>query len=128
MGSLERTGGNMFCEGWGCVRRPLNGRYVMSRESPSPTLAFDAASVVSAFDEDNDPALYYVFAKERSPGHHYFTISRAWPFGSGDDWGVYVEVDDQAYASYDRVARCDVWGDGIRVELAEPLGPRGQIV
>ena len=49
-------------------------------------------------------------------------LQRSQPFGDAEDWGVYVEVDDQLLSGYDCVADCELTTERMVVRLTEPLG------
>ena len=89
------------------------------------TIHFEATSLDSALDEEDDP-FFYIFAADAERSH-YLTLQRSPPGGADDDGRVYVEVDDQGFGGYDHVAMCEVSSDGVRIDLASPLGSRGQV-
>jgi hypothetical protein len=89
------------------------------------TIRFEATSLTSALDEENDP-FFYIFVTDETRSH-YLTLQRA-PAGSVDDDGrIYIEVDDQGFGGYDHISRCELSPADIRIELAKPLGARGEV-
>jgi hypothetical protein len=52
---------------------------------------------------------------------HYLTFQRSLPVGGDEDWGIYVEFDDQSNAGYEKIARCFLSRRCLRVEFTEPI-------
>jgi hypothetical protein len=87
---------------------------------------FEASSFESGLAADNDLPYWYVFLADASQTH-YLTLQRRQPFDDEEDWGVYVEVNDQGFSGYERISLCEVSGKAIRIMLTGPLGSHGQV-
>ena len=89
-------------------------------------IRIDATTLVEELVADNDPQYLHVGAADLS-GMKYLTLQRSLPVGDNEDWGVYIEVNDQAHSGYDCISTCVVSGEGMTVNLAKPLDAGGQI-
>jgi hypothetical protein len=85
---------------------------------------FEASSISAGLQEDSDPAFLEAFLTNGDRSQ-YLAFQRGQPFGDDEDWGVYVEVNDQGFSGYDKIALCELSNDAIRVSLATPLGRPG---
>jgi hypothetical protein len=52
---------------------------------------------------------------------HYLTLQRD-AEGSGEDWGVHIEHDDQSNGNYGCVAACRLGPESLSVDLSRQLG------
>jgi hypothetical protein len=82
-------------------------------------------SVDEASTEQNpDYILAGVSSREQSAAarepYRYVLFARSLPIGSDEDWGIYVEFDDQSNAGYDCISRCQLTRDRLVVKLASP--------
>src|SRR5688500_16789065 len=85
------------------------------------TISFDAQTVIEELVSDNDPP-YLQVAMADATGAHYRRLNRSQPFDDPEDWGVYVEVDDQLQSGYDCVASCELTPERLVVRTTKPLG------
>ena len=72
----------------------------------------------------NEDALACGFSgPDASGAEHYLTLQRS-PEDEkpSEDWGVYVEFDDQINSAYGRVRRCRLTRQSLSLDLSEQLG------
>jgi hypothetical protein len=86
------------------------------------TVSFEAHTLVEELVADNDPPYLHVGMADAT-GSHYLMLHRSQPFDDLEDWGVYVEVDDQLLSGYDCISSCELSPDRMVVRMAEPLSP-----
>ncbi len=86
---------------------------------------FEASSLKSESEDDNDPPFVYVFALGLTGD--YLSLARAKPIGGPEDWGIHIEVNDQIYSGYDQIARCELTSTAMAIVLTKPLGRRAEI-
>ena len=55
----------------------------------------------------------------------YFMFQRSLPGEDNEDWGIYVELNDQVNSAYDTVSTCVLARERLRVELSKPLDQAG---
>jgi hypothetical protein len=93
----------------------------LTQERRSMTVSFDAETLIEELVADNDPPYLHVGMAD-ADNSHYVMLHRSQPFGDPEDWGVYVEVNDQDYSGFDRIASCELSRDRMLVRMSEPLG------
>jgi hypothetical protein len=71
-----------------------------------------------SFDTDE-----YAMVCSVAGGEHYLMFQREVE-EAGEDWGVYLEYDDQSNGGYECVAACRIDADLLSVDLAKQLGRR----
>jgi hypothetical protein len=84
-------------------------------------IRFNARDAAFVADED---ALSCAVAGPDASGHeHYLTLQRAPEEGDpGEDWGVYLEFDDQINSGYGHVRRAALSRATLSIDLSHPLG------
>jgi hypothetical protein len=81
------------------------------------------ATVVSTHEDGE----FLVVGLGQASSDGYLMFQRSLPIGSEDDFGVYIEFDDEASSAYDAVTVCGLSRRRLVVELGEPIGPAGTI-
>jgi hypothetical protein len=72
--------------------------------------------------EDLDTVISGVAGKEDLSGNReYLTFQRGLTLGDSEDWGVYLEYNDQLHSCYGCVALCRVDKGYINLELSKPI-------
>ena len=85
------------------------------------TVTFDAETLVEELVADNDPPYLHVGMADED-GRQYLMLHRSQPFGDAEDWGVYVEVNDQRYSGYDCISSGQLSAGRMLVRMSKPLG------
>jgi hypothetical protein len=62
----------------------------------------------------------------RSDPPHYLNFGRSLPIGSEEDWGIEIEFDDQINSGYEKIGKCFIHRDRLRVELNDSIGSENQ--
>jgi hypothetical protein len=86
------------------------------------TISFVARTVVEELVADSDPP-YLQVAMADAAGSHYLMLHRGQPFDDPEDWGMYIEVDEQLLSGYDCVASCELTPERMVVRTTKPLSP-----
>lgn len=89
-------------------------------------ISFEAETVVEELVADNNPPYLHV-GMANADGSHYLMLHRSQPFDDPEDWGVYVEVNDQRYSGYDCISSCELSQNRLLVRMVEPLGDNNSI-
>ena len=84
-------------------------------------VGFDAETLSEELVADNDPQYLHVGMAD-ADGCQYIMLHRSQPFDDPEDWGVYVEVNDQGYSGYDCISSCELSPDRMVVRMSKPLG------
>jgi hypothetical protein len=76
-----------------------------------------------AFVDDGNGALSCGLGGTDSAGvAHYMTLQRSSEGNDEEDWGIYLEFDDQINSGYERVLRCHLSRDRFSIDLRAQLG------
>jgi len=80
------------------------------------------------FLADEDAIGFSFAAIDDSGAEHYLNLQRQ-PEGrpSEEDWGIYLEFDDQAYGGYGCVGACRMRRELLSVDLCKALGQHGAV-
>jgi hypothetical protein len=70
---------------------------------------------------EEDEFVVIGFGRQSSDG--YLMLQRTLPIGCEDDYGVYVEYEEEAQSVHDGVSICGVSRHRLLLELAEGIGP-----
>jgi len=81
------------------------------------------ATLVSTHEDDE----FLVVGLGQSSSDGYLMFQRSLPIGSEEDFGVYIEFDEEASSAYDTVTLCGLRRNRLVIELGEPIGPAGTI-
>jgi hypothetical protein len=84
-------------------------------------VSFEAETLIEELVADNDPPYLHVGMAD-ADSRQYLMLHRSQPFDDPEDWGVYVEVNDQGYSGYDCVSSCELSPERMVVRMSEPLG------
>ena len=87
---------------------------------------FEATTLVEELVTDQTPQYLHVGMADAEG--HYLAFHRVQPFDDDEDWGIYVEVNDQDFSGYGRIDNCDLSPARLVVQFTEPLGGEGQVV
>jgi hypothetical protein len=79
------------------------------------------ATQVSAYEE----AGAFIVGVADQEATEYFMFQRSLPGNDNEDWGIYVELNDQINSAYDTVSRCVLTRERLHVELSKPLDRAG---
>jgi hypothetical protein len=94
----------------------------MAREEcRSMNVSFNAETLIEELVADNDPPYLHVGMAD-ADSRRYLMLHRSQPFDDPEDWGVYVEVNDQGYSGYDCISSCEVSPVRMYVRMSKPLG------
>src|SRR5688572_23421989 len=93
----------------------------VTRGAPSMNVSFDAETLIEELVEDNDPPYLHVGMAD-ADSRQYVMLHRSQPFDDPEDWGVYIEVNDQGYSGYERIQSCELSPERMLVRMSEPLG------
>jgi hypothetical protein len=83
---------------------------------------FDAAHFIAQLVPAGDTTPFLQVGASDAGLQHYLLFQRTQPVGGDADWGLYVEVDDQVHAGYDKVAECELTAARLTVRLVSSLG------
>ena len=86
-----------------------------------------AATTVAFGLVDDGTAPPYLHVTLAGPGGAYLSLNRDQPDADDEDWGLYVEVNGPATSGYECVDVCDLSAARLRVVMADPLGPAGEV-
>ena len=89
-------------------------------------VSFDAETLIEELVADNDPPYLHV-GMATADSRQYLMLHRSQPFDDPEDWGVYVQVNDQGYSGYDCISLCELSAERMLVRMSKPLG-RGKPV
>jgi hypothetical protein len=81
------------------------------------------ATVVSIHEDDE----FIVVGLGQSSSDSYLMFQRSLPIGSDDDFGVYLEFDEESNSAYDAVTLCGLGRTRLVAELGDSIGPGGAI-
>jgi hypothetical protein len=84
-------------------------------------VGFNAETFSEELVADNVPQYLHVGMAD-ADGGQYLMVHRSQPFNDPEDWGVYVEVNDQGYSGYDCISSCELYPDRMVVRMSKPLG------
>lgn len=83
----------------------------------------------AAFIADSDALVCAIAGPDTAGVEHYLTLQRG-PEGEdpSDDWGVYLEFDDQINSGYGHIRRAAVDRATFSIDLTKPLGRLDDVV
>jgi Immunity protein 10 len=74
-------------------------------------------------DLDEEYALVFSLAgSDESGAEHYLNLQRTSEDDAGNDWGIYIEFDDQLNGDYGRIRGCRLGRECLSVDLTGTLG------
>jgi hypothetical protein len=76
----------------------------------------------AAVAEENGAVSCGFSGNDSTGREHYLTLQASSVDHDTDDWGIYLELDDQINSGYNRVEKCRLRREQLSVDVRQPLG------